>query len=119
MALWLISLIFVFVYTYKSYDKIIFKRWQDDVPVFFIYNNNPDRDSFHDFYSQLTEKIRKTRVNPKLSAPQKLEVYSKHLQFLVDEDVISPQEAKDIYERKRMRMDMEKSGITGIVPDKE
>ena len=114
---WLVSVAFVLLYLNKSYDKIIFKRWQNDSGLFVIWNNKPNKEKFDAFYEKLMEEIKKTKVNPKLSSEQKLELYANHLQFLADEDVISGEEAEEIYSRKKKAMDKERSKILGIVPN--
>lgn len=105
---WMLSLVFVMRYFQKSYDKIIFKRWQDDLGLFVVWNNKPNKELFENFYEKLMEEIRKTKISPKLSLEQKLEIYRNHLLFLIDEDVISQVEANDIYERKKKAMEKER-----------
>lgn len=114
-GLFLLALVFVFIFYRKSYDKIIFKRWQNDTGAFVIWNNKPNKELFAAFVDQLLLEIKQTKINPKLSDEERLSLYKDQLQFLVDETVISKNEAIEILERKRRVLAKASSNIVGIV----
>src|SRR5438093_12525556 len=108
-ALWL-------QYLEKSYDNIIFVHGQTGNGVFVIWNNKPDKAACDDFCNTLLDKIRRTRVNPKLTTEQKLEVYGRHLALHVQENVLSADEARTFFERKEKAFAREKATVVSIVP---
>lgn len=108
------SLALSMMYFYQSYDKIIFNNWQTGKWMFVIWNNKPNKAAFDAFYEALVEEIRKTRVNPRISPEQRLDIYAKQLQFLVEETVLSADEARKILERKERSMKQEKAPVVSI-----
>jgi hypothetical protein len=102
-------------YLDKSYDKIVFNHWQTGKGVFVIWNNNPNKAEFERFVGALLEKIRSIRVNPKLSPEQKLDIYGRQLAFLVQENVLTAEEAKAFYERKEKAFARDKANVVSIV----
>ena len=64
----------------------------------------------------LIEKVRTTRVNPKLSPEQKLEVYGRSLAFLVQEQVLTADEASSFYERREKAFARERANVISLVP---
>ena len=113
---WLGAAACAYAHLEKSYDQIVFNHWQTGKGVFVIWNNKPDKAAFNAFRDALVEKIRSLRVNPKLGPEQKLEVYGRSLAFLVQEEVLTAEEAKALYERKEKALARDRANVISLVP---
>jgi hypothetical protein len=112
---WLGAAACAYAHLEKSYDQIVFNHWQTGKGVFVIWNNKPDQAAFQAFRDSLLEKIRSLRVNPRLSPEQKLEVYGRSLAFLVQEEVLTADEAKAFYERREKAFAREQANVITLV----
>jgi len=105
----------VFMYFKRSWDRVIFRRWQDNRSAFVMWHNKPGAQEFETFYSTLVDLIRRARLNPRMTPDQKMEVYTQHFQFLVDEDVVSAEQANQFLEQKRASLRSEQSKVISLV----
>ena len=104
------------MYVERSYDQVIFTHHQTGNRIFILWNNKPNKAEFQRFYDALIDKIRALRVNPKATPQQKLDLYARQLFFLVQEEVLTPDEAKVAYERKEKAFAKERANVISIVP---
>lgn len=117
VTFWVISAILLIMFFDRSYDKLIFTNWKTGEGMFVIWNNKPNKVEFNRFMEELVREIKETKINPKLSPEQKLDIYADSLSFLVNEEVISSEEAEAILQRKEKEMKQSKSNILKIVSD--
>jgi len=101
-----LSLVYFFV---LQQDQIIIRYYQSSDAALLIWNNRPNNKECAEFVSRLVETIKKLKLNPKLDNEKKLEIYSRYLEFLTDEKVLSEKEAKQIFDRTAKRMKKEAS----------
>ncbi len=105
----------VFMYFKRSWDRVIFRRWQDNRSAFVMWHDKPNAAEFEAFYTNLTDLIRRSRLNPRMTPDQKMEVYTQHFQFLVDEDVVPADQANQFLEQKRASLRSEPSRVISLV----
>jgi len=103
-------------YVSKSYDQIVFNHWQTGKGVFVVWNNKPNRAEFERFMEALVGKIRSLRVNPRATPAQRMEIYGRHLSFLVQEGVLTGDEARGFYARKEQALERDKANVIALVP---
>jgi hypothetical protein len=102
-------------YFRRSWDRVIFRRWQDDRSAFFMWYNKPDPEEFASFHDTLIDNIRRARLNPRMTPDQRMEIYTQHLQFLVDEGVVTTDQANELLEQKRIALRSEKPKVVSLV----
>lgn len=105
----------VFMYFKRSWDRVIFRRWQDNRSAFVMWHNQPDAREFESFYGTLIDLVRRARLNPRMTPDQKMDVYTQHLQFLVDENVVSADQANQFLEQKRASLCSEPARVISLV----
>ena len=105
MGFFLLALIFLGIYLYRHQDQIVFKFYKTEQPAIVFWNNKPDIQTFKGFIDELVTLIKKTRTNPNLTINDKLDIYLEQLSFLVDENVLSPDEAEKIFIRTKNRLE--------------
>jgi hypothetical protein len=110
-----VSTVCVFMYFKRSWDRVIFRRWQDNRSAFVMWHDKPSAPEFETFYATLVDLIRRARLNPRMTPDQKMEVYTQHFQFLVDEDVVSAEQANQYLEQKRAALRSEQSKVISLV----
>jgi hypothetical protein len=103
------------MYFKRSWDRVIFRRWQDNRSAFVMWHDKPSAPEFETFYATLVDLIRRARLNPRMTPDQKMEVYTQHFQFLVDEDVVSAEQANQYLEQKRAALRSEQSKVISLV----
>ena len=113
---WLGAAALGYGYLERSFDKVVFNHWQTGKGLFVVWYNKPSKQAFEAFMDALIEKVRTTRVNPKLSPEQKLEVYGRSLAFLVQEQVLTADEASSFYERREKAFARERANVISLVP---
>ena len=93
------TIICIVLYKVKSYDLISINYYQTRDPALLLWENNPSDAAYENFIELLTEEIKNTQISPEISDEDKLQIYSKHIDFLVSEAIISETEAREIMER--------------------
>jgi ribosomal protein S16 len=63
----------------------------------------------------LIDNIRRARLNPRMTPDQRMEIYTQHLQFLVDEGVVTTDQANELLEQKRIALRSEKPKVVSLV----
>ncbi len=72
--------------------------------AFTLWVDPNDHDSLDSFLISLTEEIHGARVHPDATNETRLEAYKDALEFLLNEQVLSGEEAKGLYDRTKSRM---------------
>ena len=109
------SAVCVHMYFKRSWDRVIFRRWQDNRSAFVMWHDQPNPSEFEAFYTMLIDLVRRARLNPRMTPEQKMEVYTQHFQFLVDEDVVPAEQANQLLEQKRAALRNESSRVVSLV----
>jgi len=112
------AVFFILQYLDKSTDVTLFRYRSNGEVALTFWNGLPDQAALSAFVEGLSSVIRSIRINPELSPAKKLEIYRNSLEFLVSESVMTKDEAVDIFERNRARLQgAEKAKLYSITPD--
>ncbi|MCP4746717.1 MAG: hypothetical protein GY874_11350 [Desulfobacteraceae bacterium] len=93
------ALICLVLYKVKSYDFVSINYYQTKESALLLWKSNPSETEYELFFELLIEGIKNTQISPEMSEENKIDIYLKHLEFLVSEAVISETEAQEIMER--------------------
>ena len=102
-------------YFQKHSDLIVFRYRSNGEVAFYLWNNNPSEEKLKEFLSGLSTLIKSIKINPKATDEQKLSLYKEYLQILLSEDVITEDEAIQIYERTSKKIEnKDKAAVLSI-----
>ena len=89
----------------ESLNILVYTHIETGKNLFSISTSKPDKIIVQEFVDKLAAKIKSIRYPDNISQQEKLEIYSKHLEFLLREAVITNAE----FEAIRKRLDNRKS----------
>lgn len=91
-------------YFYKVTDLVVYRFYNNGNAAITLWNSQPNKEDFEKFVETLSTEIKSIRIRPDLDNAKKLEIYKNNLEFLLEEGVITQDEAISIYERNKERL---------------
>jgi len=98
------SLICIQQYFYNITDLVVYRFQGNGNAAITLWNGLPNERELSEFTTTLTEEIKSLRIRPDLDNAKKLEIYKNNLEFLLEEKVITQEEAISIYERSKKKL---------------
>jgi hypothetical protein len=95
-----IALLTFLTFFYLSHDTVYFRSQFGKIRVFELANNNPDKDSFHDFVNRIVVQINKSKAAKNMNQSQLLAAELKELRRLKDENIVP----KESYEKAKLQI---------------
>lgn len=83
----------------SSKSLLIYTNRHNGANLFVISPNRPSKEAVTDFISKLKDRIESIRYPENISFDEKIEIYAKHLEFLLNEGVLTEKEYNDISKR--------------------
>ena len=98
------ALICIQQYFYKITDLVVYRFQGNGNVAITLWNRLPNEKELGEFTTALSTEIKSLRIRPDLDNLKKLEIYKNNLEFLLEEGVITQEEAVSIYERNKERL---------------
>lgn len=111
------AIVFIQQYFYQMTDLVVYRFHNNGNVAIALWNHLPNDKELNDFLETFSKEIKDARIRPGLDNAKKLEIYKNNLEFLLDEGVITEEEAVSIYERNKERLlESEKAKLFSIKP---
>ena len=95
-----IALLTLLTFFYLSHDTVYFRSQFGKIRLFELANNNPDKESFHDFVNRIVVQINKSKAAKNMDQSQLLAAELKELRRLKDEKIVP----KESYEKAKLQI---------------
>jgi hypothetical protein len=97
------SLYAIYQFFVHTTDLVIYRNAYTNEHYLYLWNNNPNAAEFQEFIQQLNLRIDRFECDSAASPAKKLELYSQHIAFLHQENILDDNElselSKKVYEK--------------------
>ncbi len=105
--------LFIIQCSRQSFHGLIYRDAGSDATLFYIHPSRPNRQAVNNFIDKLSSLIEKKYFSDDVPFHQKVGTYKKHLQFLLDEQVLTDSEVSNAIQRLENKT--KGSSVIGLV----